>query len=351
MIYLMWESFTVLLSKAKVNKKNATFCMASILWILMSIRSWDLGLNDTRGIFYRDFNRLSGISLSEALKMQPFIKEPLMNAYTWLINIVFDGNFQLFLAISSLIPTVAVVWLILKKTNKPLYGLLTYFSMFYFYQSFMIKQMIALAFIIFSLEYLNSRKFAKFCLLIILAGLFHKSAYILLLAYPLCKYLKFGKKYFVILISAMAVGAFGGQYILNILYRFGFYNFRLYIAENIYSTGNGFNFSMLMYPAICFIAYIVRDKSLDAKGQNDYFILMFIGCVLNSWSIVVAEFYRVSIYFLIGIIFVLPNTLSQIPKRYRKLTELAVVLLLCAYAYKSALNSNCLPYESILGFL
>lgn len=345
MIYLVWESLALLLSKSKVNKKRATLFMGSILWLLMSIRSWDIGLNDTRGIFYRDFNRLSGISLGEALRLQPFIKEPLMNAYTWLLNMVFAGNFQLFLAVSSLIPTVAVVWLILKKTDKPLYGLLTYFAMFYFYQSFMIKQMIALSFVIFSIQYLNSRKLAKYCFFIILAGLFHKSAYILLVAYPLCKYLKFGKKYFIILISAMALGVSGGHYILNFLYKLSFYDFRLYIATGIYTTNNNFNFSILMFPAICFLAFILRDKNLDSREQNDYFILMFTGCVLNSWSIVVAEFYRLAVYFFVCIIFILPNMITRMPRRYRNLAQIALLSFLCIYAYKSALNSNCLPYK------
>lgn len=345
MIYLIWEFLAIFLSKAKINKKRAVLFLASILWLIMALRSWDLGINDTRGIFFRDFSKLSGVSLKQALEMQPFIYEPLMNIYTWLLSKLFLGNFQIFIAISSLISTITIARIVIKKSKKPIYGLIVYFSMFYFYQSFMIKQMIALTFVVMAFESLHERKLWKYLVLIIIAGMFHKSAYLLIFMYPICKYIKFSKKFFVILLGGMAFGILGGNYIINILYKLSLYNFRLYIEERIYTTDAGFNFSMILFPMICFLCYRFRNKVTDNNNQNDYFTLLFIGCLLNSWSIIVVEFYRVAIYFLISIIFIIPNTMENVPKRYRKIGYVVFLMFFCLYAFKSAINCNCLPYK------
>ena len=75
---------------------------------------------------------------------------------------------------------------------------------------------------------------------------------------------------------------------------------------------------------------------------------MFIGCVLNSWSTVVVEFYRIALYFMSPVCILLPEALENVPIKYKSVVKFLLVSFILLYSFKSAMNSNCLPYHTFL---
>ena len=343
-IYCIWELLSFISYNTRINKQQVTGLLFFLLWILMAFRSWNMGLNDTSGTYYIAFQTCCNVSCIEALRLNVFINEPLMTVYTWLIAKLF-GNYQVFLAISCSIPLIAIYRYVKDNTNDPLFGTIVFFSFFFFYESYLIKQMLACSIILLSLKYLHSRDLKKYLLLILVAGLFHKSAFVLVLLYPLCKSLKFNKYFFAFVIASIIIGVTCGNMILNLLYKVKLYNFELYIRDGIYKTNGDINFSMFLYPFLSGICYIFRDKSECINKQNDLFLIVLIGCILNSWSTVIVEFYRIAIYFFLPFCILVPNTFKNIPKKYRNIFKLGLMCFLYLYAFKIAANTNCLNYQ------
>lgn len=343
--YVGWEILSVLLSKAKVDKRKAALFLMLLLWLLMALRSISLGINDTSGIYYYAFKRVKILSLKGALNENIFINEPLMTFFTWMCSKIM--NFRFYIALCSLIPILSFYKFICNNAVKPIYGVIIFWALFFFYESFLIKQMLAISLVLFAYEYLKKDQFMKYLLLILMAGLIHKSAFILIIAYFCCKYVRFDKLFFLLTIGAMLFGLFFGQTILNFLYKFPLYNFEAYIREGIYGTNGSINFSMFIYPLLTFLCYFFLRNEKNTIYKK-YLCLMFIGCVLNTWSIVVVEFYRLALYFMTPVCIMIPEAIQNVPVKYRKIINFIILAFFLLYAYKIAFNCNCISYRSFL---
>lgn len=346
MVYLSWEALSLLLSKSRVNKKRATLFLMLFLWILMAIRSIYMGVNDTSGVYLSGFLKCQIYSLQDALYEKIFINEPLMTSFTWVCSRIM--SYQMYIALYSLLPILSFYSFICKNTIKPIYGVIVFFTFFYFYQSYLLKQMLALSVVLYAFDSLKQKKFIKYIMIIIFAGLIHKSAFILIPVYFLCKYIKFNKYFFVFTIAGMMFGMFFGQYILDILYKMSFYNFESYIKNGIYGLNGKINLSMFIYIFLTFFCYFFAKRYKKIEEYNDYLVFMFFGCVLNSWSTVVVEFYRMALYFICPVCVLLPESLENIPRKYKSVTTVIVISFLFLYAFKIAINCNCLPYHTFL---
>lgn len=346
MIYLFWEWLCVFLSKAKVDKKKASLFLLLLLWLLMAVRSVNLGINDTKNMYYYAFNIIKKISLNQALTENIFINEPLMTVFTWSCSKIM--SFQVYIALCSLFPIVCFYKFICDNTNKPIYGVIIFFTLFYFYESFLVKQMLALSIVLVAFKWLTRNDFIRYAVLIILAGLIHKSALILIPIYFVCKYIKINRKFILITVFGIIFGLFFGQTILNLIYKFNLYNFQIYIRDGIYGTNGSITFSMFIYPIITIFCYFVLKNRIEFTDFNSYFCLMFIGCVLNVWSIVVVEFYRLALYFMSPVCILFPESIYNLTGKYKKIVTLISLLLFMGYAFKIAFNCNCLEYHTFL---
>lgn len=346
MVYIIWEVFALILSKARINKRKAAFILLMVLWLLMAIRSIYMGISDTSGVYLSAFLKCKSYSLNRAISESIFINEPLMTFITWICSKIL--SYQFFLALCSLFTISSFYRFISKNTIKPIYGGIVFFALLYFYESYLIKQMMALAVVLFAFDALREKKVVKYIIFIGIAGLIHKSAFILIPVYFICKYIKFNKWFFTFIGIGIFAGIFMGNSILNILYRFSFYNFESYIKNGIYGSNGKINMGMFIYILITFFCFYYTRKEKENENYNDYLILMFIGCVLNSWSTVVVEFYRIAFYFICPVCVLLPNAMENVPKRYYKIVKTIILLLLCLYAINIAYKCNCIPYHTFI---
>lgn len=345
-IYVSWEALSILLSKAKVDKKRAALFLMLILWLLMALRSIYMGVSDTSGVYLTSFIKCQSYSLREAFTSNVFINEPLMTIFTWICSRIM--SYQFYISLCSLLPILSFYNFIKKNTVKPIYGVMIFFSLFYFYESYLLKQMLALAIVLYAFDSLKEKKLIKYLVIICIAGLIHKSAFILIPVYFLCKYVKFNRYFFIFIVSGALFGIFFEDRILNLLYKFSFYNFESYIKNGIYGTNGRINLSMFIYIFLTFFCYIFTKNKKNKEILNDYLILMFIGCVLNSWSTVVVEFYRIALYFMSPVCILFPEALENVPIKYKSVVKFLLISFILLYSFKSAMNCNCLPYHTFL---
>lgn len=91
-----------------------------------------------------------------------------------------------------------------------------------------------------------------------------------------------------------------------------------------------------------FCYYLKRYN--NETDYNDLLILSFIGCVLNSWSTIVVEFYRMALDFNVFYCILLPYSISGMSAKNRKIVRILLLLMMYGYAFKIALNTHSLTY-------
>lgn len=207
----------------------------------------------------------------------------------------------------------------------------------------MLRQSIAIVCVLNSVQYIEQTNFKKFCLSVVIASLFHFTALVFFLLYPLCRF-KISIGFFVsVLIFAFLFSVFAGNF------------FILYLIENYYSiyenkvvSGEGYNMFLLLV-AVTFGGLLlrwcnhVRDKKFDI-----FFHMMISACCLQFLSMQFSLFARIVLYFQIGIIIFIPNVLNYIRNKeivfWSKVFICGLVTCYLIWIYLANNSSGILPY-------
>lgn len=173
------------------------------------------------------------------------------------------------------------------------------------------RQGIAMAFIIYSFKYILERNIRKYILVILMSIIFHKSA---LIAFPLYWVFLYDIKKIPPLYIFVLIGIF--FFARHILYN---NLFSLLLQNDTYDVylkttyEHGYLYYILYFVAFV-ICYIFHDK--EDEQSRKFLLFAFIGILLQSITLANPIFNRVSIYFTISFIFLIPRVYSFNSNRY-----------------------------------
>lgn len=258
-------------------------------------------------------------------------KDPTFYFVAKLISLT-GATYQVWFASIAALFCYSVSKLIYKYSSEPYISFVALISLGYFYFSMTgLRQTVALSFIILSYKYLRERKPIQFVLLVLIGSLFHSTAIIFLIAYPVIN-MKIGWKQTTGISVAFLLAYFFKEEILNLL---GLFlksdRFYYYINHGETLTISGFIIQMFIY---LFCLYYKRSV-LKSNITNLYlYNLLFMGLVFQAFATVIAEFFRVSMYFSVFGILLIPNIISSIKyKKNRVLIYTFVLIALVAYIF------------------
>ncbi len=210
------------------------------------------------------------------------------------------------------------------------YSKATWLSTFIFYCLFfnasmnVMRQYLALSFVLWAFDYIIKKKFFIFSALVLLATMFHFSAFIFFIAYPLSK-LKVTKKIVVLSVIFAPVVLFASFYLMSPFLTFmAEGDFLTYYDEDnkYYVEGVKIATVLLLFMYIFFVAYglagwKILEKRRIPMDQIDSTMLFFliIGVFITLFSLPFNILNRFALYFdFFGIAF-LPNAIHQFAKR------------------------------------
>lgn len=231
-------------------------------------------------------------------------------------------DYQCFLGIVAVI-SVLPVWLFYRKVSEmsllsiALFVAVAPFSMYFSG----VRQVIAMAFAIPAFYFAIDRKLIQFLLIAVFAFLFHRSAFILLLLYPICR-IKITKKWL-----WFAIPVIGIVFIFNEQ----IFTFLMIFINDFYTgevTYTGAYTILLLLIIFAIYSYVVPDESkLDDETIMLRNILLLAVC-MQCFASINPLAMRMNYYFLIFIPILIPKIVRRCKTKYKRMVKISILVMM-----------------------
>lgn len=277
-----------------------------LVFLILALRHWsmgvDLGYYSIENVGYlQSFEKLNEYSWGEILKMKEYLNYErgyiIFNKFIGSIN----NNKQFFLGVCAFINMSTIAIYIYKKSYLPLLSWIIFLGLPVFLLFFSgMRQDIAISITILSMYWIEKKRPIPFILTVLFAWLFHKSAILFLIAYPMyyVKLTDLQKFIFALMIPvvfALKVPLFS---VLSKL-----------LKDNVETESTGAGMLFLIFSAI-YIALLLLNNYHNKK-QNELINLFYIACICQAFSGLYSIAIRVGYYFMIYLSIALPNTIYE----------------------------------------
>ena len=308
--------FIALISQYASNDekhRNKVICITGFLLIffLLALRhktmGIDLGYSGKTGKqgYLQSFQIINRYSWEKVLKMKSFLNYErgyiIFNKLVGSIN----NSQQFFLGVCAFINISAIAVYIYRKSKLPLLSWIVILGLPVFLMMFSgLRQSIAIAITIFSMHWAEKKKPIFFVLNVLLAWLFHSSAIIFLIAYPLYNVEISGWK------QVASVLAIPGVYVLKGPL-FSVFSKIFKDDASMHETGAGTLF------IIFFIIYtgVLVINSYNKTKPNKMLNLFYMACICQAFSGVYGMAIRAGYYFMIYLAIALPNEVYNLKSK------------------------------------
>ncbi|MBQ6540172.1 MAG: EpsG family protein [Oscillospiraceae bacterium] len=320
------------------HKKAAMFLFFSVLLVLVALRAHSVG-RDTSN-YAVAFKRFSHWSFQRVLTY----KEPAFSLLCKGLSYLTD-DFQWLVAISAFISIYPIFVLYKNEVEFPMTTVVLFLMLSNFYLLFSgMRQAIAVSLGVIAYVMTKRKKLIPFILIVVLAFLFHRSAMILGLMYPLYNMRIRKRSLFIVVIVMILIYVFNRQI-------FHFFQGIIQDYEDIGNKETG-AFAMLFLMIIFSIfAFVVPDESRmdsDTIGLRNFLLMATAVQMFAPLNYLVM---RMGYYYLIFLPITLPKIMKESSDRWRQVAAAAHYVILVFFALRfllTAASSNTLdifPYR------
>lgn len=211
-----------------------------------------------------------------------------------------------------------------------------------------LRQMLAIAFVIFAFINIETRKPIKFVVLTLIASLFHSTAIIFLIAYPLYRIKLKVKTLILMTVGMLFVIPMAKPLFLFVLPRIGasewYYN---YLQSETTLSMSGAIISVFVF-LFCVIALLKNKNSSKYQGLCNFALVSIFFKILSASFF--AEAFRLSLYFSVFDTILIAEACScgeKNDKTLIRIKTLVATLLLLIYYFISP-HSNILNYAPVI---
>lgn len=336
LITILWKFFS---HKDVSSDKKYLIVVFTLLVLFLVLKSQDVGIDN--GNYKKIFEYCHNLGFFELFKYGRH--EIGYKIYNKIISSIYY-NFSFLLIVTSILSMIGVYFFMKNNSKNYIYTILIFITFnFYGYFFGIYRQVLAISILLFSIKYIKEKKLVLFLISVFIASLFHKTALIFIPIYFISN-IKITKK-ILFLWSSLIIIFLGFKdfiisFILNYIYK---------PADVIGIGGEGYKMLILMI-MLSFVSYHYQDKLIKQDKNNQIFInMIYVGTIIQCLSTAFGNIYRLTLYFSIAIIILIPNIIKCIENK--KLRSLIVILMftsLTLYFYYNTRNLiNYSPYSFI----
>lgn len=330
-------AFGILFLRKEVKNGKKYFLITSglVLFLYAALRAHTLQI-DVPG-YVQAYQSYGKYTFSQIIEIfNPDFKDPTFYFLGWLFRRFFS-DVQWWLSFIGAVYVGAIVVLIYKESKNSLLSIIAFLSLGFFGFSLSgLRQTLAMSITILAFFSLKNRKAWKFLFLVIMASLFHRAAIIFLIAYPIAN-LKVGWKHIVVF-AVVLILFFGAQGTVRTLMQKLLVDtqYEGYIDSQSTLTFSGFIIQGTIF-AFCLMYYPAVSRQYEKA--NVLYNLVFIGLMFQIFSSMVAEFFRISMYFSVFSIILIPLAISaESNKKLRALENIVIPLIFIVYMFKDGIS-------------
>lgn len=316
-------------SKQGKAKKRITIWGFFLLFLYGALRSTSVGIDvPSYAIAYRSLPNLSFGEIFAATYLS-VSRDPIF--YTCLKMLTYLAEDPQFMLVTiSLIVAACVSVFIYKYSVNPILSFTMFIGLRYF--SFTLsglRQGIALGIVLLSIKFIKEEKLLKFVLLVCFASLFHLSAIVFLIAYPISKIKRITG--FSLLISITIVLNFvTSNGIVKLMVKLPVINqYEGYVYSNEIPSSSG---STILFIYLCIIAFVFIVRKQFIKNYDGAYLiynLSLVGVAITSLTFDFPNIFRMGYYFIVPIIVLLPAVIrNSLDTRIQPVVVYIVILLL-----------------------
>ncbi len=286
----------------KKKNRNYTIFACILLISLFALRHPYMGIDLGYGSFYGYLGQFEYISEQSWLSV---FTDDFMNyerAYVVLNKLIgiFTIDTQIFLFIITTIALIPVFYYIYKNSDDVVLSTIIFMGIpvFEMYYSGL-RQVIAIGITTLSIKFIEEKKLFKFIIVILIASLFHSSALVFLVAYPIYYFKNTD------LIKTLSVLAIPVIYIL----RYPLFSILSKLFKsNATATDNGAILLFLVFTAVyIFLLIFADDNDTIQVGLRNLF---WVACACQAFGGIYTIAMRVGYYFMIALPVLLPRVLA-----------------------------------------
>jgi len=304
-LFLLYSNMKVSASRELMQKTVCVrylFVVMGALWLLIGMRNVLYG-RDTLG-YVMSFMYNTDVKWSESV-------EPGFSLLEYLVRSLTD-NYHIFLMVTSL-STVIAMYQIMKRYFSDSFEIIAAICIYVLlgilaFNMAALRQTIAVSLGIWAFMFAADGKWKHFLVCVALAYTFHNSSFVLLALYPM-RYFD-TKSYGIIgVAAAFILGVIAPDVVIPFLQANLPVEDRFASYGTIYESSQNYT-GFFLQLILVMIAYVRRNYiSLDQKTKNMFFNAAYIGLAIQSLTGALAELYRVSFYFCIFDIILIPLAL------------------------------------------
>lgn len=301
-----------------------------ILAFVSGFRSIWVGTSDTY-IYSLDYAECARMPYKQIA--EHFNKDIFYYYTNHFVATVIRDDFHALLLVFAILYMGCLAYLLRKESDNPLVSFIVFITMGYFsFQMNGVRQGLAMAFLMLAYIPLKRRKWLPFLFLVFCGYLFHGTSLVFLIAYPL-SYIPLNKKAIFAYSAVVVISLVYGQELLNSFvedasnYDARFEMYKTYQAKLNYSG----LIQLLLFAIVSFRYYNSVIKK-DASAVYLYMMLI-LSIIFQSMAVFIAELFRVSMYFNIFLVLLLPKVFDAMPASNRRLYSVGLCGLLLVYFF------------------
>ncbi len=327
------------------NKKNLGIVVFFFLFmILLALRDISCGadLNNYTWIFHKAIH-LKG-SVWEVLKTET---EPMYVLWERLVA-HYTTDFQIYLALTGVLCLAPIAFFYKREAELPFLTIVLFLCIGIFNMYFSgLRQAIAMGFAVPAWYFTKEKKLIRFVFVVAVASLFHMTALVMLLIYPVY-HIRITKNWLWFLIPAI---------VLVLIYNKEIMEYARQISEGLslkYSletTATGAYDMLILYILFAVFSFVLPDEKLmdhDMIGLRNILLLVVgIQCFAPIHSLIM----RINYYFLPFIPVLIPKIITRRKQEMNQVAVLSVYILACFFtvfffwkAYLGADELQIFPY-------
>lgn len=337
------------------NKKQFVTLVSLQLFLILALRAPYLGVD--LGNYSAGFEFISTLGLGDMLSrlrlistahlVYPFDYESGYVILNWLVSF-FGGNFQVFLMVNAAICMASFGTFIYKHSECPWLSFCILLSFEYYIYAFgILRQTLAIAFLLFALSYMEEKKTAKALVLIFIAFTMHRAALAFVVMFYFVYYRISKGKYRTITAIFLAL-FFGGPFIIpqTIKMVFQMVNREGYIDD---ITGAQLNNYIILILLISIAIYFLADFRETRWSRKTNLMLggFLLAIPIGIMGMYSENFGRLGQMFSIMIVPLIPNVIEHQQDRVIRVLGKAIVfvMMLGFMVYSLRGNEWIVPYR------